>query len=124
MKMPSIRCRLLEVIAWESCKGTFNRLYKLCTFMYIRRTKISVADNMNKTMPGYTYVDLEKTINSELTNLYCWPKASRFCIHIAKTELMISGPRQKFLVRVRLYIYQIIYIYIQHQFGMPTNQES
>ena len=55
------------------------------------------ADDTNITVPGCTFVELEQTTNSELTNLYSWLKANKLSQNIAKTEFMVVTSRQKFI---------------------------
>ena len=55
------------------------------------------ADDTNITVRGCTLAELGHATSSELTNLYSWLKANKLSLNITKTELMVIGPREKFL---------------------------
>ena len=53
------------------------------------------ADDTNITLSAKTIADLKLRVTSELNNLTCWVRASRLSLNVAKTELMITGSRQR-----------------------------
>ena len=64
-----------------------NCLSKALPRMYADDTSISIAAG---SLP-----ELESALNTELANLHEWLNANKLSLHIAKTELMLIGSRQR-----------------------------
>ena len=47
------------------------------------------------TLSAKSVADLKLAVSSELNNLTCWLRASRLSLTVAKTELIITGSRQR-----------------------------
>ena len=53
------------------------------------------ADDTNISLTAKTLTELKLEINPELSNLNRWLKANKLSLNVAKTELMITGSRQR-----------------------------
>ena len=53
------------------------------------------ADDTSISIAASSLSKLETLVNSELSNLHNWLRANRLSLNIAKTELMVTGSRQR-----------------------------
>ena len=53
------------------------------------------ADDTNLTLSAKTLTELKLALTPELNNLSCWLKANKLSLNVPKTELMITGSRQR-----------------------------
>ena len=53
------------------------------------------ADDTNITFHSHDLSELEDAVNAELINLNTWLQSNKLSLNIAKTELMVIGPRQR-----------------------------
>ena len=57
------------------------------------------VDDTNLTLSAKTLTELKLALAPELNNLSCWLKANKLSLNVAKTELMITGSRQRLSVQ-------------------------